>query len=99
MAKTVAAGFAEFLRRLTPTTGESEAAKRHRASIEACLKKDFGLLRFFRTGSFGNGTSIRHCSDVDYFASIPAKNLRTTPSPALPVPHRPSWAVEMSRSL
>lgn len=32
--------------------------------------------RFFRTGSFGNGTSIRGYSDVDYFACIPAENLK-----------------------
>ncbi len=76
MAKTVADGFREFLGRLTPTRGESEAAKRHRASVSACLKKNFEMTRFFRTGSFGNGTSIRAYSDVDYFASIPRRNLK-----------------------
>lgn len=75
MAKTVEEGFRIFHERLTPTGGESEAAKQHRASIEACLKANFGIYRFFRTGSFGNGTSIRSYSDVDYFASIPRKNL------------------------
>jgi len=58
MAKTVKEGFRIFHSRLTPTGGESEAAKSHRASIEACLKKNFEITRFFRTGSFGNGTSI-----------------------------------------
>lgn len=76
MAKTVAEGFRVFHSRLTPTKGESEAAKRHRASIEACLKKNFQMRRFFRTGSFGNGTSIRGYSDVDYFARIPGENLK-----------------------
>jgi len=76
MAKTVEEGFRTFHGRLTPTRGESEAAKRHRASIEACLKKSFEITRFFRTGSFGNGTSMRSYSDVDYFASIPTKNLK-----------------------
>lgn len=75
MSKTVEEGFREFHGRLTPTGGESEAAKRHRSSIEACLKSEFGLTRFFRTGSFGNGTSIRGHSDVDYFAQIPSNNL------------------------
>jgi hypothetical protein len=56
--------------------GESEAAKSHRASIEACLKRHFEITRFFRTGSFGNGTSVRGYSDVDYFASIPTRNLK-----------------------
>jgi len=76
MAKTVEEGFQIFHSRLTPTGVESEAAKRHRSSIEACLKDNFEIMRFFRTGSFGNGTSIRGYSDVDYFASIPTKNLK-----------------------
>lgn len=76
MAKTVDEGFREFHGTLTPTRGESQAAKSHRASIAACLKSNFEMNRFFRTGSFGNGTSIRGYSDVDYFACIPAENLK-----------------------
>ena len=75
MAKAVDEGFRIFHGRLTPTGGESEAVKRHRASIEASLKRNFEITRFARTGSFGHGTSIRGHSDVDYFASIPTKNL------------------------
>src|SRR5438034_2295690 len=74
MAKTVDEGFREFHGTLTPTRRESQAAKSHRASIETCLKNNFEITRFFRTGSFGNGTSIRGYSDVDYFACIPTKN-------------------------
>ena len=73
--RTVDKGFRDFLQTLTPTTGESQAAKNHRASIEACLKKNFSMTRFFRTGSLGNGTSISGYSDVDYFAEIPHRNL------------------------
>lgn len=76
MGKTVDEGFREFHGTLTPTRGESQAAKSHRASIAACLKSNFEMNRFFRTGSFGNGTSIRGYSDVDYFACIPAENLK-----------------------
>ena len=76
MAKTVEEGFQEFHGRLTPTGGETQAATNHRDSIERCLKSNFEINRFFRTGSFGNGTSIRDYSDVDYFASIPARNLK-----------------------
>jgi hypothetical protein len=75
MPRTIDEGFRDFLSRLTPSAGESDAAKSHRASIEARLKNDFGLLRFFRTGSFGNGTSISGYSDVDYFASLPTDQL------------------------
>lgn len=76
MVKTVEEGFRAFHGWLTPTGGASETAQRHRASIEACLKSNFEITRFFRTGSFGNGTSIHGYSDVDYFASIPTRNLK-----------------------
>jgi hypothetical protein len=73
MAATVEEGFRVLLSRLTPTGTETAAAKSHRATIEACLKNNFEITRFFRAGSFGNGTSIRNHSDVDYLASIPSK--------------------------
>jgi Second Messenger Oligonucleotide or Dinucleotide Synthetase domain len=75
MPRTVDEGFRDFLARLTASSAESAAASTHRASIEARLKNDFGLKRFFRTGSFGNGTSISGYSDVDYFASLPNDQL------------------------
>lgn len=75
MPRTIDEGFRDFLAKLTPLFTESDAAKRHRASIEACLKNNFNIQRFFRTGSFGNGTSISGYSDVDYFASIPNQYL------------------------
>ena len=75
MAKTVDEGFRIFHERLTPLAGETQTAQNHKASIEQCLRQNFKITRFFRTGSFGNGTSIRRCSDVDYFASIPREHL------------------------
>ena len=75
MLRTVDEGFRDFLTKLTPSTTESVAAKNHRASIEACLKNNFGLKRFARIGSFGNGTSISGCSDVDYLACLPTDQL------------------------
>ena len=42
-----------------------------------------GLNRFWRTGSFGNGTSISGYSDVDYMASIPSENLKLNSSISL----------------
>ena len=74
--RTVTQGFTDFLRTLTPTTVESQAAKNHRASIKTCLESNFNMTRFFRTGSFGNGTSISGYSDVDYFAEIPTCKLK-----------------------
>ena len=83
MPRTVNEGFQDFLKKLTPSSYESEAAKRHRASIEACIEANFGLNRFWRTGSFGNGTSISGHSDVDYMASVPEKSLKTNSSTSL----------------
>jgi hypothetical protein len=67
--------FRVFLTRLTPSQTETEAAKSRRKSIEDCLTTNFEMMRFFRSGSFGSGTSVRGYSDVDYFASIPKKYL------------------------
>jgi hypothetical protein len=76
MPKTIDEGFREFLANLTPSDVETEKARTHRASIESCLRNNFTLRRFFRTGSFGNGTSIYQYSDVDYFASVPSNELK-----------------------
>lgn len=75
MPRTIDEGFRDFLAKLTPTGVESTAAKTHRASIESRLKRDFGLSRFVRIGSFGNGTSISGHSDVDYLACLSADTL------------------------
>lgn len=75
MPLTVEAGFDRLHLNLTPSDTETEAARLHRASINSCLVSNFQITRFFRTGSFGNGTSIRSYSDVDYFASMPSNHL------------------------
>ncbi len=75
MPRTIEEGFDDFLVKLKAKAPETEAAKRHRASIEACLTNNFGLRRFVRIGSFGNGTSVSGYSDIDYLASIPATQL------------------------
>lgn len=75
MPRNIEEGFDYFLVRLKAKAPETEAAKRHRASIEACLINNFGLRRFVRIGSFGNGTSVSGYSDIDYLASIPAVQL------------------------
>lgn len=75
MPRTIDEGFRDFLVKLTPSATESQSAKTHRASIEACLTNNFGLKRFVRIGSFGNGTSISGYSDVDYLACLPTDQL------------------------
>ena len=75
MPRTIEEGFDDFLAKLKPQRVESDAAKSHRASIETRLRTDFGLNRFVRIGSFGNGTSISRHSDVDYLACLPTNQL------------------------
>lgn len=83
MPRTVDEGFRDFLAKLTPSSGETAAAKKHRESIEQCIRANFGLNRYWRTGSFGNGTSISGYSDVDYMASIPRGKLKQNSTKSL----------------
>ena len=83
MPRTVDEGFRDFLTKLTPSSGEATAARKHRRSIEQCIRSHLGLDRFWRTGSFGNGTSISGYSDVDYMASIPRKKLKRNSTTSL----------------
>jgi hypothetical protein len=83
MPRSINQGFEDFLVKLKASAAETDAVKRHRASIEACLKGNFGLKRFVRIGSFGNGTSIAGFSDVDYLASIPTDQLKQSSTSSL----------------
>ena len=83
MPRTIDEGFRDFLVKLTPSSQETDAAKSHRESIRKCIKAEFGLNRFWRIGSFGNGTSISGYSDVDYMASIPREKLNQKSSVSL----------------
>lgn len=75
MAKTLEQGFDTFLSRLAPLASEQDKAKSHKNSVKSCLENNFECYSFFETGSFGNGTGIRHYSDTDYFAVLPSKNV------------------------
>lgn len=85
MPRTIDEGFRDFLVKLTASTAESVAAKSHRASIETCLTNNFGLKRFTRIGSFGNGTSVSGCSDVDYLACLPTDKLKQNSTSSLTI--------------
>lgn len=75
MSKTVNEGFNTFLGWLEPLETEHQKVQSHKSSVETCLINNYGCTKFFETGSFGNGTGVRHYSDTDYFAVIPAVNL------------------------
>ena len=76
MPRTINEGFDDFHNNLKLVKTESEAVKSHRASIEACMKSNFDMYRFFKTGSIGNGTNVNRYSDTDYFAVIPTEKLK-----------------------
>lgn len=78
MPRLIAQGFDDFLTIVKATKTDTTLAKSHRASIEACLKSNFGLNRFIRMGSFGNGTNVSGYSDFDYLACIPTAQLTKT---------------------
>ncbi|MDN4063749.1 SMODS domain-containing nucleotidyltransferase [Ralstonia solanacearum] len=74
--RTIEQGFNDFLVNLRATAAETAATVSHRASIKACLENNFGLKRFTRIGSFGNGTNVSGYSDVDYLACLPTTSLK-----------------------
>ena len=76
MPRTIEQGFQDFHNTIKASAAETEATVSHRASIKACLEKNFGLKRFTRIGSFGNGTNISRYSDVDYLACLPTTSLK-----------------------
>lgn len=83
MPRNISEGFDGFHDMLKTAAIETAAAKSHRASIEVCLKSNFGLSRFTRIGSFGHGTNINGHSDVDYLACLPTNVLTITSTASL----------------
>lgn len=83
MGKTLEQGFDTFLGRLVPLTSEHNTAASHKNSVESCLTNNFDCHTFFETGSFGNGTGVRHFSDTDYFAACKTAKLKNDSSVTL----------------
>ena len=77
MARTLEQGFETLISRLIPLTTEHEKATKHKTTVNSCLTTNFECTSMFETGSFGNGTGVRHYSDTDYFAVIPENKLYT----------------------
>ncbi|WP_339075024.1 SMODS domain-containing nucleotidyltransferase [Teredinibacter turnerae] len=83
MPRNIEQGFEDFHNKIKARVAETAAAKSHRSSIESRLKTDFGLKRFTRIGSFGNGTNVSGYSDVDYLACLPTSALKESSSYSL----------------
>lgn len=75
MPKSLEEGFDLFISWLKPLQSEHATAASHKGSVQRCMENNFGCTTFFETGSFGNGTGVRHHSDTDYFARCPANRL------------------------
>ncbi|QRR03085.1 nucleotidyltransferase domain-containing protein [Dyadobacter sandarakinus] len=72
MPKSLEEGFETFIGWLKPLQSEHTTAASHKDSVRRCMENNFGCTSFFETGSFGNGTGVRHYSDTDYFARCPS---------------------------
>lgn len=83
MPRSIEQGFIDFHNKIKTSVAETNDAKSHRASIEQCLKSNFGLNRFVKIGSFGNGTNISGYSDTDYLACLPTGSLTATSTASL----------------
>lgn len=83
MAKTIEQGFETLIGRLAPLQSEHDTAASHRGSVKSCFEKNFGCYEFTETGSFGNGTGVRHYSDTDYFAACAADKISANSGAAL----------------
>ena len=68
---------------LEPLVSEHDKSVSHKSSVKSCLEKNFECYNFFETGSFGNGTGVRHHSDTDYFAACPTDKLKQNSSSTL----------------
>lgn len=83
MPKTLTEGFETFLSWLAPLSSEHDKASNHKQSVKSCMENSFDCYNFFETGSFGNGTGIRHYSDTDYFAVCKTNKLKQDPGSTL----------------
>ncbi|SER90649.1 nucleotidyltransferase domain-containing protein [Pedobacter rhizosphaerae] len=75
MARSLEEGFETFIGWLSPLLSEHQKATAHRESVKRCMENNFGCSSLIETGSFGNGTGVRHYSDTDYFARCPSDRL------------------------
>lgn len=81
--KTLDEGFEIFLSKLKPKDAEMKKAASHRKSVKSCLSNHASCKTIVEKGSFGNGTGIRHYSDIDYFAILPSELSNLKPSTCL----------------
>lgn len=70
MSETAKAWLADLTRLYTPTPTEFDAARGHRAAIEARLDTYIGVHEMFEIGSLKQGTGVWNYSDADFLVSL-----------------------------
>jgi hypothetical protein len=70
MTTTATAWLDELTSLYTPTSNQFDAARSHRASIEARLDYDLGVREMFEIGSLKHGTGVWEYSDADFLVSL-----------------------------
>ena len=70
MTQTATSWLAELTGKYTPSPSQFDAARSHRASIEARLDDEPGRAEMFEIGSLKRGTGIWYYSDADFLVSL-----------------------------
>ena len=70
MTSTAAGWLSDLTSLYTPTSTQFDAARSHRASIEARLDYTLGVREMFEIGSLRHGTGVWRYSDADFLVSL-----------------------------
>jgi len=70
VTQTVTSWLADLTSLYTPTSSEFDAARSHRASIEARLDYSLGVREMFEIGSLKHGTGVWRYSDADFLVAL-----------------------------
>ncbi len=70
MTETARSWLSDLTSLYTPTPGQFDGARSHKASIEARLDTVIGVYRMFEIGSLSHGTGIWKYSDADFLVSL-----------------------------
>lgn len=70
MTQTARSWLSDLTSLYTPTLTEFDAARAHRAAIEARLDAYLGVLELFEIGSLKHGTGVWKYSDADFLVSL-----------------------------
>jgi hypothetical protein len=70
VTKTATSWLADLTNQYTPTSSEFDAARSHRASVQARLDYDLGVREMFEIGSLKHGTGVWSYSDADFLVAL-----------------------------